>query len=136
MGAGPPARASEDALAFTLTLLAGYRIAYQPAAFVRHSHYPDLDGVGRQLHGYGVGLTAYYTALLRHQPSVFPALVKLIPTVPGYLRGAKAPDAVAAPDGLGRLIRRQRRGMLSGPMAYLRSVRVQGRVAASLPVDG
>ena len=31
MGAGTPARASEDTLALTLVLLAGYRIAYEPA---------------------------------------------------------------------------------------------------------
>ena len=67
MGAGTPARASEDTLALTLVLLAGYRIAYEPAALVRHDHYAEMDGLIRQLRGYGVGIGAYYTALLRHR---------------------------------------------------------------------
>jgi GT2 family glycosyltransferase len=129
MGAGTPARASEDTLAFTLTLLAGYRIAYQPSAFVRHNHYPDAEGVGRQMYGYGVGLTAYYTALLRHRPSVFPGLMRLIPTVVGYLRGAKTQRVAGPGEPLEQLGRQMRRGMLSGPAAYLRSLHVQSRVA-------
>ena len=46
MGAGTPARASEDTLALTLVLLAGDRIAYEPAALVRHDHYaePEVSG--------------------------------------------------------------------------------------------
>lgn len=133
MGAGTPARASEDTLAFTLVLLAGYRIAYQPTAFVRHCHYPDAEGVARQLYGYGVGVTAYYTALLRHRPSVFPGLLRLVSAVPGYLRGGK-PQRAAEPDSaLDRLAGRMRRGMLSGPAAYLRSVRVQSRARATVP---
>jgi hypothetical protein len=130
MGAGTPARASEDTLAFTLTLLVGYRIAYQPAAFVRHHHYPDAERAGRQMYGYGVGLTAYYTALLRHRPSAFPGLVRLLPAVPGYLRGAKTQRVAGPGEPLGRLGRQMRRGMLIGPAAYLRSVRVQSRVAS------
>ena len=129
MGAGTPTRASEDTLAFTMTLLAGYRIAYQPTAFVRHSHYPDAVGAGRQMYGYGVGLTAYYTALVCRKPSVLPGLLRLIPTVPGYLRGAKSQQVPGPGDPLRWLGRQMRRGMLSGPPAYLRSVRVQRRVA-------
>lgn len=129
MGAGTPARASEDTLALTLVLLAGYRIAYEPAAFLRHDHYADLDGLERQLSGYGTGLTAYYAALLRHRPSVVLGLLKLLPTAAGYLRGEKTPGGAAPPDLAPRLSRWQRRGMLAGPVAYLRSVRKQARLA-------
>ena len=46
---------------------APFRILHrlQPAALMRHHHRRDLDGLALQLHGYGVGLTAYYAALLR-----------------------------------------------------------------------
>lgn len=120
MGAGTPARASEDTLALTLVLLAGYRIAYEPSAVVRHDHYAEMDLLGRQLRGYGVGVAAYYTALLRHRPAVLPALLKLLPSAAGYLRGG--PSRIPA-----QFTRAQRRGMLAGPVAYLRSVRMQGR---------
>jgi GT2 family glycosyltransferase len=130
MGAGTPARASEDTLALTLVLLAGYRIAYEPAALVRHDHYADAADLRRQLRGYGTGLTAYYTALLRHRPGVLPGLLRLLPAAAGYLRGAGA----AVPQDLPPALRReQRRGMLAGPAAYLRSVRRQARVAAEGP---
>ena len=92
MGAGTPARAAEDTLALTLVLLAGYRIAYEPAALMRHDHYADIDSLRRQLRGYGVGLTAYYAALLRHRPGVLPALLRLLPAAAGYLRGASMAD--------------------------------------------
>lgn len=36
LGAGTPAAAGEDTLALTMVLLAGYRIAYEPAALMRH----------------------------------------------------------------------------------------------------
>lgn len=130
MGAGTPARASEDTLALTLVLLAGYRIAYEPAALVRHDHYAETEGLGRQLRGYGVGVTAYYAALLRHRPSVLPGLLRLMPAAVGYVRGPK--DAVtAAPQDIPAEFKRQQRwGMLTGPVAYARSVRKQAHVEA------
>jgi O-antigen biosynthesis protein len=132
LGTGTPARAAEDTLALTLVLLAGYRIAYEPAALMRHYHYHDIDGLGRQMHGYGVGLTAYYAALLRHRPGVFPALLRLLPAAAGYMRGEKDPGTV--PRVLAaELKRRQRRGMLTGPVAYADSVFRQARIAAKVP---
>ncbi len=130
LGAGTPARAGEDTLALTLVLLAGYRIAYEPAALMRHHHRLDIDSLGRQLHGYGVGLTAYYTALLLHKPSLFPALLRLVPTAAGDVRDAKVTRTSAPQDLPARIKRRHHRGMLAGPVAYVWSVRRQARVAA------
>jgi GT2 family glycosyltransferase len=133
LGAGTPALAGEDTLALTLVLLAGYRIAYEPAALMRHHHRRDLDGLGRQLRGYGVGLTAYYAALIRHRPSVLPTLLCLMPTAAGYLRGATTASARPAPEFPPGLKRRQRWWMMTGPFAYLRSVRTQAGKAAAEP---
>lgn len=126
MGAGTPARASEDTLALTHVLLAGYRIAYEPAALVRHDHHADIESLGRQMRGYAVGTGAYYTALLRHRPGVLPALLTQLPAAVRYLRGGNATARALPP----RLRRWQRLGMLAGPAAYLRSARRQARVAA------
>jgi O-antigen biosynthesis protein len=133
MGAGTPACASEDTLALTLVLLAGYRIAYEPAALVRHDHYAAMDGLGRQLRGYGVGVAAYYAALLRHRPGIFPALLKLLPEAVAYLRGAKMSGAAVARNIPAQFKRAQRRGILVGPAAYVLSVRRQARVGAASP---
>jgi hypothetical protein len=112
-------------------MLAGYRIAYEPAALTRHHHRRDIDSFGRQLYGYGVGVTAYYAALLRHRPSVLPALVRLVPAAARYLRGKDVTGPALPQDVPARFQRRIRRGMLTGPMAYIRSVRRQAQVAAS-----
>lgn len=131
LGAGTPAHAGEDTLALTLTMLTGYQIAYEPAALVLHNHRRDFDSLNRQLYGYGVGLTAYYAALLRHRPSVSPALLRLLFTAARYLRSAEPTQTTAQPELLTGLVRRKRRGMLAGPVAYVKSVRAQARVAAS-----
>jgi GT2 family glycosyltransferase len=156
LGAGTPARAGEDTLALTMVLLAGYRIAYEPAALMRHHHRADPAGFGDQIEGYGVGLTAYYAALLRHRPLALPALLRLLPAALGYLRGtglgstglgstglgstglgstglgSTGEDQDARPAGLPPgLLRRQRRGMLAGPACYVRSLITQARRAGS-----
>jgi len=122
LGAGTPARGGEDTLALTLTLLSGYRIAYEPAAFVRHHHYDSFSGLSRQLHGYGVGLTAYYSALLRRQPSTLVSLLKLLPMAVGYLRRPATPTEMPLFTLPAILRKRQRLGMISGPFAYAESV--------------
>jgi hypothetical protein len=133
LGGGTPAKGAEDVLAMTMVLLAGYRIAWEPAALMRHDHYRDLDGLYRQTVGHGVGLTAYYAALLRHRPSVFPALIRLAPTAVAYLRKRDFSRATAPQDVLAALKRRYRLSMLMGPMAYIRSVYTQARVRSPLP---
>jgi O-antigen biosynthesis protein len=133
LGAGTPTLAGEDTLALTLVLLAGYRIAYEPAALMRHHHRPDLDGLSRQLQGHSVGLTAYYAALLRHRPGVLPSLVRLAPKALGYVRPRTAPAAPDLPsptDLAAALGGRRGRLMLSGPAAYVKSARMQARAAA------
>jgi hypothetical protein len=97
---------------------------------VRHDHYAQTDGLARQLHGYGVGLTAYYTALLRRQPGTVPALLRLLPAAVGYLRGTNVTDTAMVQTLPATFRRAQRSGMLIGPAAYLRSVGRQARVAA------
>jgi GT2 family glycosyltransferase len=129
LGAGTCTFACEDTLAFTLTLLAGYDIAYEPSALMWHHHRPDMESLGRQLHGYSIGLTAFYAALLRHRPGVLPGLLRLLPSAARYLKTGSAPDA--APELLAELDRRHLQGLALGPPAYLRSVRQQGRAARS-----
>jgi len=131
MGAGTPTQASEDTLAFTLVLLAGYHIAYEPAALTRHHHRRDIDSLARQLRGYGVGLAAYYLALVRHRPSVLPALLSLVPAAARYLRGGDVTGTATAEDLPASLSGCLRRGLRTGPVAYLKSVRRQARVRRS-----
>lgn len=131
LGAGTQTAAGEDTLALTLTMLSNYEIAYEPSALMWHHHRQDMEGLRRQLHGYSIGLTAFYAALLRHRPSVLPGLLKLLPAMAGYLKSTKIP-LESEKDLSGRLNRRHIQGMLYGPLAYVRSMRRQRQAKGTL----
>ena len=134
LGAGTPTGGGEDTLAITLVMLCGYEVAYEPAALMWHHHRQDMASLNKQLHGYSVGLTAFYAALLRQRPGAFLGLVKLLPMAAGYLRGGKGAqeETPAEPQDLAaELDRRQLQGMLKGPLVYLKSRRIQRRAAAA-----
>jgi O-antigen biosynthesis protein len=134
LGAGTPTGGGEDTLAITLVMLNGYEVAYEPVALMWHHHRQDMASLNKQLHGYSVGLTAFYAALLRQRPGALFGLVKLVPEAVGYLKGGKStPDeAPAEPMELeAELDRRQLQGMLKGPLVYARSRRIQRQVAAA-----
>jgi len=132
LGAGTPACAGEDTLSITLTMLEGYEVAYEPSALMWHHHREDISGLSRQLHSYSIGLTAFYAALLRKRPSAIVGLLKLLPAAAGYLRNTSS-TSENAPDPGVALDRRQRQGMLAGPVRYMTSVRMQRRAAKAKP---
>jgi GT2 family glycosyltransferase len=128
LGAGTPTRGGED-LAILLELLrAGRRIGTEPAAIVHHVHRRGLDELERQLHGYGLGLTAMLTAIIWRDPR---HVVGLLSVVPAALRsmstsssGKRSGQAAGYPP---ELVRAELRGMVAGPLAYLKSRRAQRR---------
>jgi glycosyltransferase involved in cell wall biosynthesis len=125
LGAGTPAMGSEDTLAFMSVLRAGGTIVYHPGAVVRHYHRRDLEGLRRQLTGYGTGLTAAYASLVRAHPSAVIDLARLAPRALRELYSGSGLRSGGIDDDFPRdLLRANRRGMLRGPLAYAR-----GRVA-------
>jgi cellulose synthase/poly-beta-1,6-N-acetylglucosamine synthase-like glycosyltransferase len=126
LGAGTPTYTAEDTLAFTLVLLAGYRIAYEPSALMRHTHRRDMDSLRRQLDGYSIGPSVFYTALLWHRPWAFAGLLRLLPDAVRYVRARRQAATADLPSGVGGL---HLNAMLKGPAAYIRSACTQARVA-------
>lgn len=124
LGAGTPACGGEDTLFFAQVLRAGGTVLYRPAMLTRHYHRRDVDGLYRQLRGYGTGVTAMYTALVLREPAAVWSLLGLAPRALRHLVGGGAPTGADVP---ARLRRALRRGMLSGPAAYLRGRRQQRR---------
>jgi GT2 family glycosyltransferase len=124
LGAGTPAMGSEDTLAFTQVLLGGGTIVYQPTAVTHHYHRRDLEGLHKQMVGYGAGLTAAYTSLLLKRPGLLWPLLKLAPSA---LRDLTSKDSLRVStlrdDFPRELLTANRRGMLSGPGAYLKGRR-------------
>ena len=123
LGAGTATCGGEDTLAFSEVLLAGGRVLYRPTALTRHYHRPDHAALAAQMRGYGVGLTAYYAALVRRDPRRLGALLRLAPralrdvTAPGGGAGRELPDDFPA-----ALLRLKTRAMLLGPLAYVRAL--------------
>jgi len=124
LGAGTPAMGSEDTLAFTQVLLGGGTIVYQPTAVTHHYHRRDLEGLHKQMVGYGAGLTAAYTSLLLRRPGLLWPLLRLVPAA---LRDLTSKDSLRVStlreDFPRELLTANRKGMLAGPRAYLKGRR-------------
>jgi GT2 family glycosyltransferase len=134
LGAGTPAMGSEDTLAFTQVLVNGGTIVYQPTAVTHHYHRRDLDGLHRQMVGYGAGLTAAYTSLLLRRPGLLWPLLKLAPSALRDLTGSDSLRVSTLEDDFPReLLKANRRGMLAGPRAYLKGRRAAKAKARSGP---
>jgi polysaccharide pyruvyl transferase WcaK-like protein/GT2 family glycosyltransferase len=130
LGAGTAARGAEDTAAFSDVLLAGYRLVYRPSAIVWHHHYATVEDLGRQLFGYGSGLTAYYARILLRHPR---AATSLVPMVPVGLRDFFGPTsarrATISEQFPPEVLQAHRRGLLKGAGAYV-STTVRQRLAA------
>jgi glycosyltransferase involved in cell wall biosynthesis len=121
LGAGTPAMGAEDSRAFTTSLLAGDTLVFLPSAITSHYHRATMAEFGNQLRGYGIGLTAFYTSLIWSRPSL---LWPLLLQAPNALRDLRSPhsvrNATLTSEFPKELMAGNRRGMLSGPTAYLR----------------
>ncbi len=134
LGAGTLAKGGDDLHAFYSVVAAGGTLVYQPSSIVHHHHHRTMDGLLRQYEGYGTGLTAYLTSIVVNRPIAAASLARRSPAGVAWLRDRAGPDGDAAgrdedPDEeIHRQLRAaQRRGMLRGPMAYLSSLRANGR---------
>ncbi|CAL9546073.1 hypothetical protein SUDANB176_04344 [Streptomyces sp. enrichment culture] len=146
-GAGTPARGGDDLYGFVRVLAQGHRLHYTPHALVWHHHRETWADLETQAYGYGAGLTAYLTAVLVNRPALLPAFLARLPR---GLAHARALTAVRETDGGGtpgahgtrthpwprRLSRLQRRGMVYGPVGYLRARRALRNAAAPRDTTG
>jgi GT2 family glycosyltransferase len=120
LGAGSPAQGGEDLDFFLRVILAGLKIAYEPAALVWHVHRRDDAALRRQLHAYGSGLSAFVTKQLM-VPSTAPQVIRRIPR--GLARLTASIRADSGPPIPLSLRAREMIGLLMGPLAYLRERR-------------
>ncbi|HVT66446.1 MAG TPA: glycosyltransferase, partial [Trebonia sp.] len=122
LGAGTAAKAGEDTAVISLLMLSGATFVYWPAAVMWHEHRATVAELGRQLNGYGSGLTAFYTSLLLHHPRYLTTLLRLAPRALRDLRGHGPARTEADGGGFPAWLRRSELlGMLAGPSRYLRA---------------
>lgn len=129
LGAGTPAKGSEDTYAFARVLLGGRTMVYQPTAITRHYHRETLAELESQLHGYGRGIVSFYAALIIHRPALLLSLIQLAPNAIRDIRGKESVRTATMDTFPPHLLRAELKGMLEGVAAFARSVRQQKRKA-------
>jgi GT2 family glycosyltransferase len=126
LGAGTATCGGEDLVVLIELLMSGRRLVHDPAAIVNHTHRREVEELERQIHGYGIGLTAALAALVRHDPRHVAGILAVAPaalrSLAGSSGGKRAQQRAGYPE---HLVRTERRGMLAGPLAYARSRRNQ-----------
>lgn len=136
LGNGTPALGGVDSEALLRTVLEGHTVLYEPAAIVHHVHRADYEALRKQVYSYGVGLTAYLLKTLLSKPQLIPDFAR---RVPAGLRFALDPGSQKNEEKQGgypaELTKLELKGMVFGPLAYLRSRREFGqhRRAATAP---
>lgn len=131
LGAGTLTRGGEDLDVFVRVLRAGRAIAYEPSALLWHHHRADGDALMSQLYGYGTGLSAFLTKCLLQRGT----RGELLRRVPSGLRRmavirrqttdrvGESSLAFADAPAPTRALVQEARGLVTGPLLYLRARR-------------
>lgn len=125
LGAGSLALGGDDLRAFYDVIRSGHQLVFHPHAIVHHHHHRTEDAIARQSHGYGAGLTAFLASVVHDDPSTLLDMVRLAPRAIGRAREATTPASGRVFPGQAKRASLHRRGMLSGPIRYVRSRRAQ-----------
>jgi glycosyltransferase involved in cell wall biosynthesis len=121
LGSGSRPTGGEELAAFLHVVRGGHRLVYAPSAIVRHAHHREYDRLRRQVHGYGVGLGAYLTRCVAHEPSLLVEFARKLPRAlwyllaPGSVKNERKSIAYPRELTITELI-----GLLRGPLAYVR----------------
>lgn len=128
LGNGTPALGGVDSEVLLRTILRRHTIVYTPAAVVRHTHRRDYDGLARQLYNYGAGLTAYLFKTALQNPRLMPDMLSRLPRGLVFaLSSQSGYHAKKRDDFPNELTWLERKGMLYGPLGYIRSRRHIGK---------
>lgn len=122
LGAGTRTFGGEETKALAMVLRRGQAVLYWPAAITWHQHRRTIPELEQQMYGYAAGLSAFYMSMLRTDPSCVIDVLRLVPRgitdIIGNRRGgartAELPSAFPE-----RLLRANRRGLLSGARRYV-----------------
>jgi len=127
LGNGTPALGGVDSEVLLRTILCGYQIVYEPRAVAYHAHRADYEGLRRQVYAYGAGLVAYYLKTVLADPRFaldfgrkLPAGIRWMLSPESHINKHKREDYPS------ELVWIERKGMVYGPLAYMRSRRRYG----------
>jgi GT2 family glycosyltransferase len=125
LGAGTQSCGGEETGLFTQLLLTGYTIIYRPSALAWHADRAEWPELVKQMRALGTSLTAYYTSVVVREPRLILRLLALLPQGIRDVRGAPGSVRTATMSASfpSELMHSNRRGMMFGPVAYLREWR-------------
>jgi len=128
LGAGTLTMGAEDTKMFSELLMSGATLLYRPSAITRHFHRRDEAALERQMTGYGVGLPAFYTALVISHPSYLWPLARLVRQGIRELasRGGDR-EATIGPEFPRSYLDAHRQALLRGPGWYVRQRWINAR---------
>jgi GT2 family glycosyltransferase len=119
LGVGTFARGGDDLSGFFRVIVAGHRLVYQPSAIVWHRHHRDMAALRNMARGCGIGMGAFLTSSVVHEPKLLADLLRRLPAGTAHAFRRKAmPDQLRVHQWPANLVRAERRGLLVGPLAY------------------
>jgi glycosyltransferase involved in cell wall biosynthesis len=127
LGAGSPTRGGEDLDIFVRLITAGHALSYEPSALVWHEHRVDEASLREQMYAYGLGLTAYLTKYALSPGSRRAVATRALVGVRHLFKLVRRSNqaGTSASVGAAGMTAIEVRGMLLGPLAYLRARRTQ-----------
>ena len=138
LGTGTPALGGDDLDSFFRTIVSGHQLVYQPSAILWHFHRREYAGLRKMAFGYGAGLTAFLAKSIKDKPTRFFDVAVRAPVGVYYMFQARSPKVIQRTASFPtELLVQERRGMLYGPIAYLRSYLHDARLRrqARQPID-
>lgn len=130
MGTGTTARGGDDLLALLRVITGGSTLVYEPTALVWHWHRPDYPSLRRLVHDYGVGLGAYLTSAVVHEPRLLPDLIRRMLGGTRHMVGRSSEKNRNKQSGYPRELElMELMGVVRGPLAYAVSRWQHGRVS-------
>jgi O-antigen biosynthesis protein len=136
LGTGTPAMGGEDIEICFRIIRNGMQISYQPNSLVYHTHQRDYEMLRQKSYSYGVGLTAFLTKSLLDRPERMAEVGRRLPFALNHILNPRSSKnrakAANYPSELSRL---ELKGMLYGPIAYIRSRRHTANLYSALEMN-
>jgi len=123
LGAGTIALGGDDLRAFYDVVATGNRLAFNPDAIVFHHHHRSTSAIANQSYGYGAGLTAYLASVVHDDPRTLRQILPQLGRAVERARKIASSPQVTQYPGHRYRSRLHRRGLISGPLRYVRSLR-------------
>ncbi len=121
LGTGTRTGGGEDLSAFFQVISSGSQLVYEPASILYHLHRRDYFQLRKQIYYYGAGLMAYLTKIVVDNPLLLFSILAKVPYGLFFILSTRSTkNSKRSRDYPRDLITLERRGMLSGPFAFLR----------------